>query len=306
MNLLTVTHTSEIFWLQLQAKSINKFVPENEIDQIFVIINEVASSDYASLFRSIVLPFYGKHKSKVTLVPRGELLEIPDWVHGWRSQQALKLASVNLLCQTNSSILLDTKNHFIRTASRDRFFETDGRIKTWRMDHDGHMRKFFEASLENFELSSETYIKNWTPTVTPFCVLREDVKECLAELDRKWGDRYLERIFIRSDCFSTEFFLVSAFLQKKYGDLDRRYVFREPFSVILFADKLEDDNRFGSIMHQASLDRCLSFALHHLTVKKLKAHHKYQIAGLWLSCNLINELEEARPYFELYGAQSDQ
>lgn len=303
MVFITVTHLKEIYWLQLQAKSMDLFLDENSVEEIIIVVNEEKFAEYITLFYEIVRICYGKHVTKLRIVPRSIVLDIPVDTHGWRSQQALKLAIIDTIENTEFAIILDTKNHFIKKINKEVFIHNDGRIKSCRVSHEGHMEKYFFESVKFFNLSPEKYIRNWTPTITPYCVYVSDVKECLSDLRNKQGKNFLTDFFIQWDCLITEFFLISAFIQKKYGSLDLRHNFHSldyPNSVVVFADKIEDDGRFLSIMHQVEQENCISFALHHEVLFKLTYLHKTEITNLWRKIGLNISCIDIKNYFNLY------
>ena len=190
MIFVTVTHLKEIYWLQLQAKSMDLFLNDDQVREVIVVINEENNEKYVSLFNNIVKPHYGKHISKLKLIERNDVLKMPIYTHGWRSQQALKLAiidKIDVIDENYIVIIMDTKNHFIKKINNETFIHSDGRIKSWKVSHEGHMAKYFHESLRNFELESEYFIKEWTPTITPYCVFVRDVKECIFEIKNKFG-----------------------------------------------------------------------------------------------------------------------
>lgn len=299
MDFLTVTYAPELNWLELQARSFARFLDRDEPHRIFVVVNQADFAGFEARFEAQVRPSYGALRDGVHLVPRGDLLALPEATHGWRSQQALKLAGVRQLCGAGPAVVLDTKNHFVRPVGRSAFQDADGRLRSWRQQHRGHMQKWFVPSLRRLGLDPERHIDAFLPTITPFPLRPGDVRDLLERMEALAGPDYLRAEFARADCMCTEFFLLGASIVERFGALDAVYVFAEPASVILFPDKLEDDNRFGSIMFQAAKPTTLSFALHHASLPRLAPRHRAAVRQFWLDAGLVFDDEDASRFFAL-------
>lgn len=294
MHVVTVSHVPELAALKLQARSIARHAAPDLFDSIMVIINQVDPIEFQERFAAEVLPEYGSYRSKVQLIGRDKLKEMPHWIHGWRSQQLLKLLAARL-CQTGDILILDSKNHFAREINTETYKGADGRARAWAVHHRGHMEQYFRASMEAFDLPIEENIDHWIPTVTPILFPVEDVLGCLDALASRFPAGF-DEVFLQGQCRMTEFFLISAYQLKKYKTLDTRYVFGKPHSAILFQDKVADLNRFGSTMFAADQPHTSSFAIHHAAFSLLTEPQKTRIAEFWLRCGLIAELTEAASF----------
>lgn len=293
--LLTVSHTPEIAALRMQARSLSRFVHPSSVNSIVVICNEPLFEPFHMRFEAEVLQEYGVHAQKVTLLHRDTLVRPAHWRHGWRSQQMLKLLASRVL-PDGWVLILDSKNHFVRPITAESYRAADGRLRTWKSHHRGHMEQFFRASLAAFDLPIEPHIDAWIPTVTPMPVPIRDIRGCVDALYEKFGPGFHDD-FLHSGCRMTEFFLIAAYQFRTHGDLAARYAFEtRPNSAILFKDKVVDLNRFGSVMFAASQPHTLSFAVHHAAFAALDDAQRGRIAEFWLSRGLISDIEEALPF----------
>ncbi|CAH0138188.1 DUF6492 family protein [Roseomonas sp. CECT 9278] len=302
LHLLTITHTPELAALRLQARSVARFLDPSHAGAIVVICNEPAMAPFRDQFDAQVRPEYGAHARSVTLMHRDELAQPRHWRHGWRSQQLLKLLASRHLAE-GDVLVLDSKNHFIRPIAADSYRAPDGRLRTWRSHHRGHMEQYFRASVAAFDVPVEPHIDHWTPTVTPMAFPVADIRECLDALYVRFGAEFHET-FLASDCRMTEFFLIAACQLRSQGDLGARYVFGDrPNSAILFKDKVLDHNRFGSVLFAASQPHTLSFAIHHAAVGLLNEAQRDRVTDFWVDRGLIAQREEAEVFLRPpYGA----
>jgi hypothetical protein len=294
MHLVTITHSPEIHALRLQARSIARFVDRDAATSVTVICNEADFQAFRARFETEVLPEYGAHRTNLTLAHREALARPTNWRHGWRSQQLLKMLAARHL-PDGIMLVLDSKNHFVRPIRRDSYVTEGGLLRVWKAQHRGHMEPYFRASMEAFDLPVEPHIDDWTPTVTPFPLPVEDVRGCLHALIERFGPDFLDR-FLHWECRMTEFFLIGAHQVRTHGSLAARFAFERMNSAILFRDKVEDANRFGSVMFAASQPHALSFAIHHAALAQLSDEQRDAVASFWMGLGLVMDRADAEQF----------
>jgi len=131
VDILVVTYDADLYWLQIQARSINQYFNEGDINKIIIVHNNLngirTPIDYA---------YYGKFESKVTevLVEDLNLKEnkVDYLIHnyGWVRQQFCKLF-VTSHCTAEWCYVLDSKTIFLNKYNQEKFFTVDGRSITF-------------------------------------------------------------------------------------------------------------------------------------------------------------------------------
>lgn len=294
MHFLTITHTPEIPILRLQARSMARFLDASCTASIMVICNESDFISFHERFKLEVLSEYGELRTKVSVLHRSALAQPKNWGHGWRSQQLLKLLAIRYLGD-GIVLVLDSKNHFVSPITEASYQTNDGRLRTWKTHHIGHMERNFRASVSAFGIDADSVIHAWPPSITPFPVRAADVRECLDVVTQASADRFFEE-FLQQRCLMTEFFLITAYQKQKYGDLAVPYEFGQLLSATLFRDKVVDPKKFESLMFIAYRPSTLSFAIHHGAFAVLDEQQRRRISDLWLARGLIASSEQAESF----------
>jgi hypothetical protein len=111
IDIVTVVFKQELPILKVQAKSVDLYCKDLDIQTIFVIVN-----DDDSVVNLIDPGWWGSLQSQVRIIPRS-LFACQFVENGWVSQQALKLLASSLSDYT-WSIVLDAKTLFVTPMPR--------------------------------------------------------------------------------------------------------------------------------------------------------------------------------------------
>ena len=198
---VSVVFESEAPLLILQARSMASFLPSTLVNEIVVIDNSVRG--LPADVRRDLLRSYGHHSRLVRIVRPTDIRSLPRTT-GWRNQQILKLCIAEQLC-SERYVVLDAKNHFVRRIQPDFLQACDGRPKVMVHSYESHpLRGELERVLNYLGLDPTEHINRFTATITPFVLNTSLVREMIADIENRTGNRFEEE-FVSNDL--TEFFL---------------------------------------------------------------------------------------------------
>jgi len=86
IDLVSVVFAEEIPLIEIQARSIDLYVPTELVDSIYVVVN-----DSKDICNQIQPHWWGKHEQKIKILHRNDLSVLSATMYGWDSQQLLKL-----------------------------------------------------------------------------------------------------------------------------------------------------------------------------------------------------------------------
>ena len=208
--LVTVVHGADLPLLRLQARSLARFFPPEDISEILVLVNDIHESRVRDDARKI-LPEYGPHGPNVRILGGDDLLGAtgktfrtrlmrtrhrwPAYRHtgwrgnnGYRMQQAFKLAAARV-ATSDRILILDSKNVFIRPSATSDFFAPDGRPRMRFMPISAdHHERWLRESLRTFD--ARIPVTEFTETVCytpPFPIARSFLGEVLEALEARRG-----------------------------------------------------------------------------------------------------------------------
>ena len=251
------------------------------VQDIYLIVNnsELTPQDLAE-----VVALYGPLADRVKVLDRAVVAPFMyHGTHGWWSQQILKLR----LCQHATSryvIILDSKNHFIRTVSPEYFVTRDDRITTWLTSYVNNAENHCRGSFAYFGLDATPYMGALPPSITPITLRREMVVKMIDFIENR-ADTHFELEFLKNPN-TTEFILYYAFLIYSGRSIETEYAAVEQQVATLFLDKVRCNNRFNSMMFQAWQPSRIAFGIHRSVIPELTEHQVGQILGLWMAAGL--------------------
>jgi hypothetical protein len=215
MDLLTVVFRDEISLLKTQARSIDEYVSPEDVNEIKVIVNDVA--DVAEL---IDVAWWGKHQSKVKVALRN----FNCVVNGWESQQLCKLLGTASSDETWVTVL-DAKTWFIQPYDMSKLFDAQGRVR------------YRSVPLSEHFLSSKNFVKQLYgvdlvtvigPGGVPFLFHVATVKELVNCIDN-FVDFF--QVNVKYPNLIAEFYLYSGYVLSKYNTYDVLYNQDDPYYV---------------------------------------------------------------------------
>ena len=211
MEVITVTYRNDIQLLALQAHSLALNILYDDIERITVVINDEDSAGVRRLFDTHVAKLYG------SLTDRVSVIEAPGGKDGWAAQQGLKLDRVR--CSPSEyCLILDAKNHLVRSACRQHFIDERGRPRLHLVDGFGDRRRWLASSLGYFGVDNTYLHRPALPTTTPYTVRVDLMREMVLEIERREG-RDIRDWFITKPGRQTEFLLYYSYLLSEFGSL---------------------------------------------------------------------------------------
>lgn len=207
-DIVIVTFDKEIPMLELQAKSIAKFVDLN-IGNIIIIYNCPDSR-----FLYVDMDWFGKYKDRVKIFRRNDLYDAPAnltgyWLEskGYVLQQILKIKSYRL-CFSPYIIILDAKNWFINTVTEDKILSADKKLLYQSVGVADHWKSYIHYIENKLDLPLNTINTSHINNLTPFFVTRE----VLSQIDKDVDD--YEDDLLKGNY--PEFMLINAYIEKHY------------------------------------------------------------------------------------------
>lgn len=218
IDLITVVFRDEVPALKIQARSIDEYVSATDINCITVVVN-----DDVDVIDLIDTAWWGRHQSKVVIVPRS----FDTTVLGWESQQLCKLLAA-ADSKSPWSMVLDSKTWFIRPLEMTKLFDSIGRAQVGVIPVFPQFipsQKFVEK-LYNVDLS-----KTIGPGGVPYMFHTNTVNEMIAGIEN-FVDFF--QINVKYPNLITEFHLYSGYVLSKYGTYDILYnkvTYYMPFNI---------------------------------------------------------------------------
>lgn len=214
LSFVTVFFEAEVDLVELQARSLARFLRPSDVGRIIAIDNSARGLHPAR--RSRLINAYGKHGQKTAILRSSDVADIPP-TSGWISQQILKLL-VHPLIQDRHYIVLDAKNHLIRPVSPRDFINPDGRARGASHGYEAHpLRDDLDRILRYLDVDPLPWVSSFPVTHTPF-VFETDLVAHLTDAIAARSGRDFASEFIEAGLL--EFFLYSGWLVRTFGTTD--------------------------------------------------------------------------------------
>ena len=206
LDTVTVVFQDELEVLQTQARSLDLYCHDMDLQTIFVIVND---DDHVA--NQIDTAWWGSLQSQVRIIPRSSFAcqFVPN---GWVSQQVLKLLASSLSSST-WSMVLDAKTFFITHMSK-----ISDRPAVGQMD----IYPVFEPSRQIVnQLFGIELTKQLGPGGVPFIINPQEARNMIA-----WIKNHTQQDFatwFQDLGMLTEFILYSGWIYYRYSSLDHIY-----------------------------------------------------------------------------------
>ena len=286
---VTVSFETEFALLRLQARSMALFLPEEMCEEIVVLDNSNKGIDAED--RLSLLNEYGGLASRVRVLRPADVVRIPGSV-GWRSQQVLKLCVAEQL-RAERYVVLDAKNHFVRTPSVDFFVAPDGRSRVNAYGYEQHPhRRNLEHVLTYLGLDPSQYVQRFAATVTPFVLDRDLVRSMVDDVEQKSGRPFAEE-FVAQEL--TEFFLYAGWVIASGRSLEDVFDFHQVFCPVVWP-RLADRRGVEESVRQAHERKAPLFAVHRRAFVQLDADGGRTLARFWSDRGLFESTDAAQRF----------
>ena len=279
IDIITVVFQQELYYLEIQARSIEQYIDSDKIGKIFVVVN-----DESSVCNLVDKNWWGENQSKVEILHRNYFGDA-SFLNGWDSQQYYKLAAGSI-SQCEWSMVLDSKTWFIQNLEFHKLFAEDGRIK---LNYFPVMEVFYPAKnfVENFfNIKCENIVG---PGGVPFFFKTKELillNDFLTKQNTNLFDFFTKNVPWPTHL--TEFILYSGWLMYRHGSLDTLYYSRKQEYIITnIADfeKYEFDNIFPRMQQ----DNSLTASIHRSVYPALTSKQLSQWVDFLHSKNLIDD-----------------
>lgn len=294
VGVITVSHGDELKMLKLQARSLRLFLAPDFVDTIVVVNNDNDQAGFRENFNARVLPEYGHLSARVRLVDRSDLMEGFEYVHGWRTQQALKMIAVSR-SEHDYSIVLDSKNHFVRPVTERSYQAADGRLISCFCPQRGHLEPLFKNSFAYFGVDAEEFIDRALPNVTPIPLRTSTVRDMLAAIEAREHRTFAE-FFLTGNSRFAEFYLLAAYIAARDHRFETEYELTTPKYVTVF-QSAADVGSFKAIMYRLGQESTLAFAIHWAARPLLDNELRNSIAKVWIERGLVQDRHSAEEFF---------
>lgn len=292
IDFVTVVYNDELNFLETQARSIELYVPREQIGKIIVILNEELNKPLPEdNIPCVVDPaWYGINADKV------QIFDYHDFGYtnynydysfraGWENQQLCKLLAAKLV-QNEWYCVLDAKTWFVNPFNYFNFVSGDAhkfniREIEW---HPGFAESVKSINRE-LGIDMKTAIG---PAGVPFFVHSNTVLEMMQYIENvvhpgeKFHDFFLTRSKVEHPGFITEFCLYSGYILKKYGHFNELYHV-DPTNcsrnITPVNIDTQDLHRFNELFVLMQHPIVTTVSIHRNAVAKLKLHQ----LKLWLN-----------------------
>jgi hypothetical protein len=272
----TVTFEADTRLTVLQALSLDRLFPIEEIAEYIFVLNDHAPVELERVLRDhLTGRISAALMTKTRFLPASEIATLAP-MRAWRAQQVLKLEVARQVA-TGHYLLLDAKNHFVRPTTTADFWH-GGQIRTYVKSRP----QWREWVLDSFEAlgvtpTEDQVAKPW-PTTTPYLMITAEVRALLKRIESLHGAPF-GTVF--PDLGSaTEFFLYYAHMIDVYAD-DPPYAATPPIVAALFRRWPQDPVAIMKVLEEATAENIAVFGLHRLRVATLTPSQREAIESLW-------------------------
>lgn len=284
--LATVTFEGDLRLTILQALSIDRLFNLDEVSEYVVVLN---GSDNGALGREFKRHLDGRVserlRARLRVVPAPQLPKTGDGL-GWYGQQVVKLALADIV-STDTYLMLDAKNHFVRPSSIGDFFY-DGLPSTVFSSTPPNWEKYVRASLEALDVYTDARAARMMPTTTPYVMITREVASLVDRIEAKYGRPLAQAIHETGG--ATEFFLYYAHLVSTHDEIP--YSDRPSTSRTLFTSWPQDPAMVLSIIADTIAKDVPTFGLHRRRLPQLTDEQKDAIREMWRR-HLLADWEDA-------------
>ncbi len=268
-----------------------RFLQQSNVSKIYIIINDEDVVGTVGLIEQLVLPEYGRFSPIVSIVDGSTLYASPVAANGWRRQQSMKIL-ISKLVQSKYYLILDAKNHFLRSSSTTDFVHEDGRMWSTRRKIDAPVNGFFWKSMRFCRLDPTLYREKAMPTVTPYVVRTDIVREIIEYVEKQCGVCF-EEGFHAAGMDVTEFYLHFGYIIRYYSPIQNIYDFGDPLCASLFTRSPSTAEGFARVMKRLRSSSTLMFGLHRNRIGALSEAEQAMITRQWATSGLFDDVASA-------------
>jgi hypothetical protein len=206
IDLVTVIFLEELPVLRLQAQSIARYFPADDLGKIYIVIN-----DDTMTIDQVDVNWWGRYQDRVVVGHRSTW-NIDYVENGWLTQQLLKLMATEL-CGSRWSIILDAKTIFVKPVPLISSKPRVGILDIYPVFDVSRQRvnALFDVNLQ----------KQLGPGGVPFVLDNSLTQEMILEIAQLTGQSF--GTWFQDQGMITEFILYAGYVLKKYGSYEMLY-----------------------------------------------------------------------------------
>lgn len=308
MDFVVVSYPGDFDLLLLQFRSISIFIEDEDFIGDIVLVWNVEESieDYEFKYGSSVRKALGRLAYKLRVLPRRALVshEVSEGLSGWRLQQLIKL-QVSLYITNPHYCLLDSKNHFIKSFSRQTFMSSRGMPETPLIDYDQNHKYYpaYSKALAYFEVDSAQDVQAGLPMVTPFVFYTQHVRDIIFFVRKREGVSF-EYAFknIKLLSKSVEFLIYSAYIRRiTDNNILSLYEESEKKCSTFFRKSPSTKARLDQEMKFIESGFAVMIGLHSGRISTLSDEEKTFFVKTWLKAKLFESEVKARGFLAEFG-----
>lgn len=296
IDFVTVVFAAEVPLLQLQARSLARYMNPSDVNAILIVVNDRDGPKCTAAIEEI-LADYGTLGERVRILQPEDLIRpgtrLPDRLRqaylrllkgsrrhtgwrgnrGWACQQAFKLLAAQAV-RAPYTVVLDAKNWLMKPTGAKDFIAPDGRPLTHTVQPAAKQRLWIEASFAALGGRWEGRIA--LPTTTPIVLDSAFFRQALQDLEASLGP--LESFFLLSRSKATEFMLLFAIAEMAPGGWRTRFAqgLEEAATVFRTADAVS----FDTTVARAKRGECAIFGVHRAQFARLDEAGRNRLAAL--------------------------
>lgn len=291
LTFVTVVFEPEFPLLRLQARSVERYVPEHLLHEIIVIDNSARGMGPG--LTQALREDLGAYGPLLRILRPADLGRVPRGV-GWRSQQALKLTVAQQI-RSDRYLLLDAKNHFIAPLTGNFLEAEDGKPRANAYSYEQHpMRRDLEHVLAYLGLDPDEHVGHFTATVTPFVLDTALVRRVVADIEQDSGRPFVSE-FVGRDLI--EFFLYAGWILRSGGRLEHVYSITLTPSVTIWP-RLASVEGVAQTLVDARNSASPVFAVHRNALARLDESSAHAVAAFWLERGLFPTMDAATLFID--------
>lgn len=273
LDLITVVFQEELNLLRIQAESIHKYISDNNINSITVIVND--KDNVASLIDSA---WWKSHQHKVKIKPYSSYNYVSR-INGWENQQLLKLLAASE-SSSKWAMVLDAKTWFIQPLDANKLFDAYGKPCVGSAGISPHFKSSQQFVERYYNVRMPDIIG---PAGVPFLFESATVRDMIDEIP---GFIEWFQTNVRYPNLITEFHLYSGYVLSKYNDYKYLYNNTRYYDAVNIAD-WEADNFDAIYSNLISNDRVLTASIHRRAYSKLAESQCKKWASFLIEKQLI-------------------
>ncbi len=303
LDFVIVTFPVEIEMLYLQLKSIERFVDKGTMGRLYIFWNSstAKTSTYIGDVRAYIAGRPGL-RDKTEFLLRDDIFGPDDLFdsNGWRSQQALKIACSRFI-REDFAVVLDTKNHFIRSVSYNDFISAEGRPYSHLVNYtrgDPSFLRFLKSCCAYFGTPFDvTLSRAGLPTTTPLTIKKSTMLAMLDLIERREGTDILRAFFSSNDLKeTTEFLLYYAFVLKEFGNASNLYDRSSPMAATFFSVSPKNRPGIVDLLGRLDSEEIKVLGIHRKRFRRLGEEEKEKFREIWISSGLFADTVECNRF----------